>query len=167
MKYKILTLLITLSLFVTASLKAQDAPSKKLSPWEQEARSKFYFYGSMKELKNKVTAEKRPYIMFINDPECKECKKADSSFRSPKMSKFIEDKRIVVVDYDASSFRNLYRASNWGINGVPSYVLFNDKGEIAYRNTGYMNPDKMLDELTVAMKRMLDQNNQYTPKIHN
>ena len=67
------------------------------------------------------------------------------------IGKYMNNK-FVCKQMNAGNFFNYFRASNWGVSSVPTFVFFDSKHHIIYKSGGYMNADKFMKEVEKALK---------------
>ena len=73
------------------------------------------------------------------------------------------DKHFLIKHLDASNFANLYKATNWGVQGVPSFIFFGPDGKIMEIVESKKTHHEIKEMFNVVIKKMIDQNNVYNP----
>jgi len=168
---KFQSFLILVSLIVLGTLQTNASDKKsKMSPVASEnitarntssnGRVNIYRDASVKDLKALAAAEEKPILIYVNDPSCNDCHTMDSVLSSTALGSYL-NKNFIVKNLDASKYSNLYKATNWGVKTVPSYVFMNAKGEVVHLTEGLYEPNKMMTELTNVFKKMTDSNNKF------
>ena len=147
MRLKTFTLLvICLSLSMNSSLFGRSTANE------------MFRVGSMKSISKISRKEAKPIMVFVSGENCTNSKRMSEVFRRKAVSTFLGE-NFVCKEMDGTNIFNVFKASNWGVNTIPSYVFLTSKGEVVYVVSGYKKADKMIEEAQTALELMKDQNN--------
>jgi tetratricopeptide (TPR) repeat protein len=112
---------------------------------------------SLKDIAKAAKNENKVYVVFVSDPNCNNCKTADSIMNNSKDIGETIDKHFLIKHLDASNFANLYKATNWGVQGVPSFVFFGPDGKIMEIVESKKTHHEIKEMFNVVIKKMIDQ----------
>lgn len=149
---------ITVAIILILGLSINTFAAEANKSAGEGKKSKIYREGSIKDLSKMAKDEEKPILIFVNDKSCMDCAKMDSILQNSSVGQYLS-KNFIVKNLDASKYYNLYKATNWGVTQVPSYVFMNSKGQVVHLASGFMEQGKMMNELQTTFKKMTDSNN--------
>lgn len=103
------------------------------------------FSGSFEELEDKAQKEKKPYIVDFYAPWCGYCKKfdkvvlPDSNFSSTVNGRFVFGR----INGEAEP----QIAEKFDVKGYPTFLVFNENGELVKRFNGYVDAQSFIKAL--------------------
>jgi thioredoxin-related protein len=124
------------------------------------AQSVSFIDGKWEDAKVKAKSENKYLFIDCYTEWCGWCKILDkNTFGDAKVAEFM-NRNFVSVKIDMEKDYGINLAMKFRVNGFPTALIFNSKGQLVYRIVGYLEPDAFIKSVTKAM----DQARQYDLK---
>jgi thioredoxin-related protein len=104
-----------------------------------------------------ATENERPMMVFVSAPYCQFCTRMDEVFDQKEVGIFF-NQRFVCKKLDTENPLQNFRASNWGISSVPTYVFLNADRQIIHKVSGYKSAKDIINEAKKALRKIEDEN---------
>lgn len=116
-------------------------------PTEQPLESGLVFQNKpWEELKAQAKQEKKLFFVMFSAGYCAPCHQMEqTTFRQEKLGGFAQQ-HVVALKLDIQSFMNddIMWAQQYEVNEVPTMLVFNTKGKLCNRFTGYKSAKELL-----------------------
>jgi len=95
--------------------------------------------------------ENKPVLIAFHAGWCPPCNQMKrTTYHDPQVIKTAEQFITIMVDTD----RQGTIAEQFGVSGIPAYVITAPDGKIIGSFVGYFNPDEFVSELTAALRKI-------------
>ncbi|RYD82746.1 MAG: thioredoxin family protein [Sphingobacteriales bacterium] len=101
--------------------------------------------------KDAKAESKMIFVMVIAD-YCGVCKKMQNVLADESVGSFY-NQNFINTAFDVENPMQQFRASNWGVTGVPAMVFLDQKKNVVYKIQGYKNPEAMLKAAKTALAK--------------
>jgi thioredoxin-related protein len=105
------------------------------------------------DCEQQAKARNKPIFIFIGASYCNISARMNNVFRQKEVGQLLNE-NFVCDKMTTEGISNNFRASNWGVTSVPSYLFFNAKGKLIYKSEGYKDKDAMAAEIQIAMQKI-------------
>ena len=93
----------------------------------------------------------KPIFVFVGASYCNISARMNFIFHQKEVGSVLNDNFVCNKMYTDDGIMNNFRASNWGVTNVPSFLFFNSEGKLIYKTQGYKDKENMLAEIETAL----------------
>lgn len=127
-------LVLVVSLFVSANLQAELAPSSSID----------FYKGTLEEAQKKAADEGRLFFVDFYAKWCAPCKWMDETTFSDTRVTNMLNQNFVSLKVDIDEFEGFSLKQEYKVKYLPTILIFNSKGELIERVEETLSPRKML-----------------------
>jgi thioredoxin-related protein len=107
--------------------------------------------GKWEDIKTKAKSEKKYLFVDCYTEWCGYCKLLDKNTFSDARVAEIMNTNFVSVKIDMEKDYGINLAMKYHVNGFPTALIFNPKGQLVYRIFGYAEPERYIESINKAM----------------
>jgi thioredoxin-related protein len=135
--------------FLIIIVSAISFKSIKLS----EAEGVFFREGNWAEVSHLAHNMNKPIFIFVGAPYCYHSDRLEELFKDKEVGRYFNNK-FICKKMDTRNVLNNFRASNWGVNTVPTILFMNANHKIIHKFSGKCNKEQLFDQAILALKKM-------------
>ena len=108
------------------------------------------------DVEHMAKLEDMPIFIFVRASYCMEGDRMEVVFKHKALGEVLNHNFICgKMSTDADVFNNI-KATNWGVEHVPTYLFFTTSGKLMYKSEGYKSVDSMLADIQTAREKLVE-----------